>query len=90
MWSMLKTVLQMPFYHPLPLLSKNRGVFGVNLGHMWHENEKARTWMGALLDGVAEGWVNPHVDKTFGFEDVANAHRYIEGRQNIGKVILVP
>lgn len=90
MWSMLKTVVQMPFYHPLSLLNKNRGVFGVNLGHLWHEPKKAQTWMQQILKGVDEGWINPHVDATFRFDDVAEAHRYIEERKNIGKVILVP
>jgi NADPH:quinone reductase-like Zn-dependent oxidoreductase len=90
LWSMLKTVLQMPIYHPLPLLGKNRGVFGVNLGHLWHEPEKARIWMYKILQGIDEGWVNPHVDAIFGFEEVAEAHRYIEERKNIGKVILTP
>ncbi len=90
MWSMLKTVVQMPFYHPLPLLSKNRGVFGVNLGHLWHEPEKAKVWMQHILKGVEQGWINPHVDETFSFDDVAEAHRYIEERKNIGKVILTP
>jgi len=90
MWNMLKTVVQMPFYHPLPLLNKNRGVFGVNLGHLWHELEKANTWVNELLQGVEDGWVNPHVDKTFAFDEIADAHRYIEERRNIGKVILEP
>ena len=89
-WSMLKTVVQMPFYHPLPLVSKNRGVFGVNLGHMWQEPEKAKIWMNEILKGVEEGWINPHVDATFQFEEAAEAHRYIEERKNIGKVILTP
>lgn len=90
MWNMLKTVIQMPFYHPLPLLNKNRGVFGVNLGHLWHEPEKADTWISEILQGVDDGWVNPHVDETFSFDEIADAHRYIEERRNIGKVILVP
>lgn len=90
MWNMVKTVLQMPFYHPLPLLNKNRGVFGVNLGHLWHEPEKARIWMHRLLEGVEDGWIHPHVDRTFSFDEIADAHRYIENRQNMGKVILVP
>jgi len=90
MWNMLKTVLQMPIYHPLPLISKNRGVFGVNLGHLWHEPQKAQTWVEHLLQGVEDGWVNPHVDTTFTYDEVAKAHRYIEERRNIGKVILVP
>ena len=88
--NLLKTVVGMPFYHPLPLLDKNRGVFGVNLGHLWHEAEKASRWIKELLNGVDEGWINPHVDTTFSFDEAGEAHRYIEERKNIGKVILVP
>ena len=89
-WNMLKTAFQMPFFHPLSLLNNNRGVFGVNLGHLWHEPDKAASWMNAILQGVEDGWVNPHVDTTFSFEEAGEAHRYIEERKNIGKVILVP
>ncbi|MDX1672692.1 MAG: zinc-binding dehydrogenase [Balneolaceae bacterium] len=89
-WNMIKTLVQMPFFHPLPMLDKNRGVFGVNLGHLWREGEKARIWMDALLKGVEEGWIRPHVDRTFSYEEAGEAHRYIEERKNIGKVILVP
>ena len=87
---LVKLLLQTPIFHPLPLIDKNRGVFGVNLGHLWHEPKKAEHWMAALAEGVEEGWINPHVDKTFTFAEVAEAHRYIEERKNIGKVILVP
>lgn len=89
-WNLLKTVLRMPFYHPLPLLDKNRGVFGVNLGHMWEEQEKANLWVNQLLKGINEGWIRPHVDSVFPYNRIADAHRYIEERKNIGKVILVP
>ena len=71
-------------------MDKNKGVFGLNLGHMWQEREKVAQWMRALLDGVSEGWVRPHVDKAFSFDQVAEAHAYIEARKNIGKVVLVP
>jgi len=30
------------------------------------------------------------VDQTFSFDDVGKAHRRLEERKNIGKVILVP
>lgn len=89
-FNLLKTVIGMPFYHPIPLLNKNRGVFGVNLGHLWHEAEKAEHWMKEILNGVDEGWINPHVDTTFRFDEAGEAHRYIEERKNVGKVILVP
>ncbi len=87
---LIGTLFKMPFFHPLPMLNKNRGVFGVNLGHLWHEVDKAQLWMKDLLQGVEEGWIVPHVDTTFSFDEVADAHRYIEERKNFGKVILVP
>lgn len=87
---MLKAVIQMPRFHPLGLLNKNRGVFGLNLGHMWHEPEKVALWMRDILRGVDEEWINPHVDQSFSFDDVGKAHRRLEERKNIGKVVLVP
>lgn len=87
---MLKAVVQMPRFHPLGLLNKNRGVFGLNLGHMWHEPEKVALWMRDILRGVDEEWINPHVDQAFSFDDAGTAHRRLEERKNIGKVVLVP
>ena len=87
---MLKAAIQMPWFHPLALLNKNRGVFGLNLGHMWHEPEKVAVWMRDVFRGVEEGWVRPHVDQAFSFDDAGKAHRYLEERKNIGKVVLVP
>jgi len=87
---LVKAVLQMPRFHPLGLINKNRGVFGLNLGHMWHESEKVAEWVQAIMDGVSAGWVRPYVDKTFRFEQAGEAHAYIESRKNIGKIVLVP
>jgi NADPH:quinone reductase-like Zn-dependent oxidoreductase len=87
---MLKAVIQMPRFHPLGLLNKNRGVFGLNLGHMWHEPEKVALWMRDILRGVDEEWIRPHVDQAFSFDEVGKAHRRLEERKNIGKVVLIP
>lgn len=84
-----RLITQMPWYNPLGLMNGNKSVFGVNLGHMWHERDKLRGWMQQILDGIAEGWVRPHVDQTFPFEQAAEAHAYIEARKNIGKVVIV-
>jgi NADPH:quinone reductase-like Zn-dependent oxidoreductase len=89
-WGLLKVALQTPWFHPFSIINKNKGVFGLNLGHMWHEREKVADWMRTVIDGVSEGWIRPHVDKSFLFDEVAEAHRYIEARKNIGKVVLVP
>ena len=87
---LVKAALQMPLFHPLGMLNKNRGVFGLNLGHMWHEPDKVRVWMEEILKGVDEGWIKPHVDRSFTFDQAGEAHKYLEQRKNIGKVMLVP
>jgi synaptic vesicle membrane protein VAT-1 len=86
----LKAVAQTPRFHPLGMMNRNRGVFGLNLGHMWHEGAKVAGWTREIMRGVEEGWIRPHVDRAFSFAQVADAHRYIEARKNIGKVVLVP
>ena len=85
---LIPLALSMPLFHPLSLMNQNRAVFGVNLGHLWHEVDKLRLWMQRLLQGVAEGWVRPHVDKTFPLAQAGEAQAYIEARRNVGKVVL--
>ncbi len=87
---LLKTALQMPFFHPVGLMNRNHGAFGVNMGHLWHEAEMIRRWMGDILQGINEGWVRPYVDRTFKFEAAGEAHAFVEERKNIGKVLLIP
>lgn len=85
----IKLIAQMPWYNPLGLMNANKSVFGVNLGHMWNERNKISGWMQEILKGVEDGWVRPHVDRTFPFEQAGEAHAYIEARKNIGKIVLV-
>jgi NADPH:quinone reductase-like Zn-dependent oxidoreductase len=78
----------LPLFNPISLMNDNRCVFGVNLGHQWHETDKIRSWFEALVRGVDEGWVQPHVDRTFPLAEGGAAQRYLEERRNTGKVIL--
>ena len=54
------------------------------------DTAKIREWMEALLTGVAEGWVRPHVDRSFPLAQAGEAQSYIEERRNTGKVVLLP
>ena len=86
---LLKVGLGMPWFNPVKLMNQNRSVFGVNLGHLWHEAPKIEAWMKSLLHGVDAGWVRPHVDRTFPLAQAGEAHAYIEARKNTGKVVLL-
>lgn len=88
--AVLSGFLAMPWFHPLLLMKSNRGVFGVNLGHLWDRGELLRRMLGEILRLVAEGTFDPVVDGTFPLERAAEAHAHIQARRNFGKVLLVP
>ena len=43
-----------------------------------------------LIQDVADGSLKVLIDKTFPLKDAAEAHRYIESRQAVGRVLLIP
>src|SRR5260221_8835751 len=40
----LKAIASMPRFNPIGLMNRNKGVFGLNLGHMCGEGEKVAAW----------------------------------------------
>ncbi|KAJ3328215.1 hypothetical protein HDU76_010369 [Blyttiomyces sp. JEL0837] len=45
LFSLAGTMFKMPKWSPLTLMDGNKGVFGVNLGHMWDEADRLNEWM---------------------------------------------
>lgn len=82
--------LRMPTFKPFRLMSDNRGVFGVNLGHLWDRAALLRETLGDILRLVADGTFDPVVDRAFPLDRAAEAHGYIQSRKNFGKVLLTP
>lgn len=82
--------IRIPRFNPLRLMNENRAVAGFNLGHLWKRPDLVRGAMDALVALWRGGKIKPHVDSTFPLERAADAHRRIEERKNVGKVVLVP
>ena len=87
-WRALTTLARMPAFRPLSLMNRNRGVFGLNLGHLWDERGQLAEAMTQLVADVAAGRLRPVVARTFPLDRAADAHRFIQSRSNIGKVVL--
>lgn len=51
---------------------------------------RIRAMIGRLVDDVAEGRLRVVVDRIFPLADAAAAHRYIESRRAVGRVVLTP
>jgi NADPH:quinone reductase-like Zn-dependent oxidoreductase len=81
-------LLAIPWFHPVQLMNANKAVIGVNLGHLWDRIDMLRREMLALLADAEAGRIAPVVGKTFPLSDAAAAHRYMQERQNVGKVLL--
>lgn len=98
LWTVLRTLGSLPWwrFNPRALMDANKGVFGVNVGHLWDEQDRVIRWMEDLLARVREPHaeddvlIRPVVDRSFPFEEAAAAHHYIQDRRNVGKVLLVP
>ncbi|HYR95855.1 MAG TPA: medium chain dehydrogenase/reductase family protein [Candidatus Binatus sp.] len=86
--SAAKRLLTLPWFHPIKLMNDNKAVIGVNLGHLWDRIELLRDEMMGLLADYEAGRIKPVVGKTFPLTEAAAAHRFIQERHNVGKVVL--
>ena len=51
---------------------------------------RAQAMIGALVDDVAAGRLRVEVDRTYPLAEAAAAHAYLESRQAVGRVVLIP
>ena len=86
----LGELTRLPLFTPAKFMDDNRGVAGVNMGHLWHEGAMIRAQGLDLLRLYDEGAIKPHIDRVFSFEEAAEAHRYLEEGKSVGKVVLRP
>lgn len=68
---------------------------GINLAHVFHKqlsiigsNSGTRWELERMLPYLLDGRLNPIIDSVFALEDVAEAHRRLEERRAVGKVVL--
>lgn len=61
-----------------------------SLGHYMLTREELLERAGDLFDWLASGRLAVRIDRSFPLAEAAEAHRYLEGRQTKGKVLLLP
>src|SRR6202008_3254754 len=84
----LRGLMAMPSFRPIPLMNANRGVHGVNVGHLWRRADLLVEMLREIVGLVADGTFDPVVDSSFPFDQAAEAHSRMQDRQNFGKVLL--
>ncbi|WP_309606396.1 zinc-binding alcohol dehydrogenase family protein [Phenylobacterium sp.] len=71
------------------MMGGNRSLSGVFLGAEI-ATDRVHDNIQQLIADVASGSLKVVIDRTFALKDAAEAHRYIESRQAVGRVLLIP
>lgn len=71
------------------MMGGNRSLSGVFLGAEI-ATDRVQKNIQRLIDDVARGELKVLIDKEFPLSEAAAAHRYIESRQAVGRVLLIP
>ena len=71
------------------MMGGNRSLSGVFLGAEI-ATDRVHDNIQQLIADVASGSLKVVIDRTFALSDAAEAHRYIESRQAVGRVLLIP
>lgn len=60
------------------------------IGHYTADRAELRERANDVFNWLAAGELKVRIDKTFPLAEVSEAHRYLEGRQSKGKILLIP
>lgn len=79
--------LMRPIFPP-SLLSANKGIFGFNLGLLTDKDEYFREAVTELLGWYRRGVLKTLIGNVFSFPEIVEAHRFLQGRESVGKVVV--
>jgi synaptic vesicle membrane protein VAT-1 len=86
----LGQLARVPRFNPMKLMSDNKAVAGVNMGHLFGERELLAAELVELMKLYEAGKIEPLIGARFPFSRVAEAHAELEYGKNVGKIVLVP
>ncbi len=72
----------------MDMAKKSIGIFATHIGYLTGREEVAKQVVQEMYDFVAKHKLKPLVGKTFAFDQMAEAHAYMESRKSVGKIIV--
>jgi len=84
---LISAAIMMPRFSIISMFDKNRGVFALNALKLMEDPIYLADNL-AAFDKVSQWQLKPHIGKVFAHRDVALAHKMIEGKKAMGKVLL--
>jgi NADPH:quinone reductase-like Zn-dependent oxidoreductase len=77
-----------PRFNPIKMASESKAVIGLNMLRLWDARGALAEFSEPLEQWIDQGLLRPVVAEAFPLERVADAHRYMGERKNVGKVVL--
>jgi NADPH:quinone reductase-like Zn-dependent oxidoreductase len=85
----IKLAFGFGFLHPIALLMQSKTLIGVNMLEVGsHRPEYLSVCMQEVYEHYKRGILRPTVDSVFDAQQIASAHKRLEGRGSIGKVVM--
>jgi NADPH:quinone reductase-like Zn-dependent oxidoreductase len=84
----MKALAQMPFFHPLRLMSQSKSVIGLNMLTLWDAHGSLHEYISPLAEWALMSRIRPVVAEAFPLERGPEAHRFVHEGKNVGKVVL--
>jgi len=81
-------LLGAPRFSYLHLLTASRGLYGVNLRRLMEDADLVREIIETLVSWAAAGEIRPEPGRVMTLAEAAEAHRILESRGNVGKIVL--
>ena len=79
---------RIPRWSPLNMTNENKSLIAFNLSYLFDRMDLLKESMRDLMQWVAEGKIQAPALQMYPFEKVADAHRALESRKTVGKLIL--
>ena len=83
-----RTWRDMPRADVAGLAIASRGVLASHIGYLFKDPERVRRVWNELTTFVTDHAIRPVVGATFAFDEIAEAHRFMESRRSIGKIVV--
>lgn len=87
---MLKRISELKWWNPVTLMNDNKEIAGINMERFFRRLDVVRPQFESLVKLYDAGKIKPFIDRTFTFDEAAEAHQYIHDRKARGKIVLVP
>src|SRR3954468_12780650 len=79
---------KVPRFNPIKMASDSRAVIGLNMLRIWDARGTLEDYIEPLEQWIDQGLLRPVVAEAFPLERIADAHRFLGERKNVGKVVL--